>query len=419
MDLERATLQILVEREQLREVWDRGLRGEFFNDVLNRACFEFILSYWLDSSMESAPTKAVIGYEFPGITFEEEPVEETASWLVEKLKERYARNQVQELVRTAAKQSGSGEVHESIKTLYQGSWDVLQSVIPRVGRSDLSQNVMERRQRYLERSQRPDGLRGAPTGFIEIDEHTSGTMPGEVAVVGGYAKTGKSWFLANSAVEARRAGFTPYLATMELSVPEFEDRVDAKISGISYQKIQRGQMDFDDIRILSEAQDEFAQLGSFFMERPPTGERTVQYLVNRARDLGADYLLIDQLSFIEAKRDYRDNKRLEVGEKISDLKIEASQDSSRAIPVLIASQLNRDAKTQRKGRGGMENLAESGFIEQAVDIAYGLSQSTEMRANRSMVCDIMGARRTAPGSWLLQWDLTERTAFSVRERYDD
>jgi hypothetical protein len=67
----------------------------------------------------------------------------------------------------------------------------------------------------------------------------------------------------------------------------------------------------------------------------------------------------------------------------------------------------------------MENLALSSSLEQTVDLIYGLRQSKEMRANHSMVLEILGARRVEPMAWLLHWEFGDRTLIEVRDAYED
>ena len=176
---------------------------------------------------------------------------------------------------------------------------------------------------------------------------------------------------------------------------------------------------FEDHRILKEAQDELAEEGSIFIEQPDRGERTVQYLTTRARQLGADFLVIDQLSFMESRRFYPSttDKHAEI---IHELKEDISSTKNGKLPTLLAVQLNRAAASENASqRGNMQNIANSSAIEQTVDIAYGLYRNKEIRANNCMVIDIMGSRRTDPKSWLLDWRLDDVSRFEVIQEYED
>src|SRR5690606_10529723 len=152
-----------------------------------------------------------------------------------------------------------------------------------------------------------------------------------------------------------------------------EDRLDAHLSGLSYSKIQRGQLDVSEVKRLTEAQGKYAEMGSIFVEKPPLGERSVQHVVSRAREVGADVLLIDQLSFMESRRSHRDRSN-EMSEIVFDLKAEISEDESSMLPTFLAVQFNRASMNLKRVRGGLQHIALSSAIEQTVDIAYGLYQ---------------------------------------------
>jgi hypothetical protein len=174
------------------------------------------------------------------------------------------------------------------------------------------------------------------------------------------------------------------------------------------------------MELIAAAQEEMRSSGNFLhVERPARHERTVKYMVNRCRQLGANYLLIDQLSFIDAEREYRGDKALtnKHGDLIFDLKDEIGNDQAGKVPCFLAVQLNRDTMRDRAqgGRGALHNLANSSTIEQTVDLALGLWRTSEMRANHTMGADIMGARRCDNKNWLLEWRLGTRTSFSVIE----
>lgn len=271
-----------------------------------------------------------------------------------------------------------------------------------------------RRRRYEERAAFDGDVAGVPIGLHEIDSHSFGILPGELALVAALSKTGKTFLLAHAAIAARRAGYTPYFASLELSVTDMEDRLDAVLSGLSYEKIQKGKLTDDEHKTLNEEQDKFSALGSTFVEKPPKNERTVPFLVNRAWDVGADFLVIDQLSFLESatQNNYRDG-HIRVGDIVNDLKLEISQDDTHAMPTLMAVQINREGSKADKLK--LQHLALTSSLEQIADAVYGLSQSEEMRANRSMQMEQLGFRRGASKSWLLAWELGNRTNIAVRQ----
>jgi replicative DNA helicase len=273
----------------------------------------------------------------------------------------------------------------------------------------MATSVEQRRLRYVNRQESQGS--GVTLGFPVLDHHTNGLRPGELCAVGAFSKVGKTMFLANAAIQARKQGATPLFITLEMSKEEIEDRLDAIYSEVSYNRLTHGELTTQEVFRLRAAQDEFSQLGDLYIERPMEGERTVPHIVSRTRQLGADYLIIDQLSFMEPTGQHREltSKHAEI---VATLKKEIARDSAGQIPCLLAVQLNRASLNQAEGVG-LQNFANTSVIEQTVDLAIGLSRSRDERANHLMRLDILGARRSEIQAWILRWELINETKLEV------
>jgi len=401
-ELERKLLGCLSTPEQIAAVWEAGLRPEAFEDPVCRRVYAFVIDYWVAN--QAAPTDYVLAQEVPGFSRPAE-VEEATAWLAERLQRRYVINQLQEMLRQAATTAMDDPVG-TLRTLYQRSYDAAEAVAPRLGRSDM-RDPEGRRRRYFERQQRPGGI-GLPLGIEELDAHTGGVMPGELVALGGFAKTGKTFFLVNAAVNLRKAGYLPILFTLEMSVAEVEDRIDAMYSGVSYARLVHGQLTLDEAKALRAAQDDLAERGGILVESPDTGDRTVASMINRARRAGADFVLIDQLSHMEAGYRTRDLKEHH-GAVMKQLSTEISR-PGKELPCMIAVQLRRPesgASTTAAQTIELHHFANAAEIEREVDLALGLTRTAEERRNNMMQLHILGARRSDTRRWALEWQLSE------------
>lgn len=403
-ELERKLLSCLTDPDALSRVWDLGLKPEVFEEPLCRAAYAFATAYWLENQM--APTTYVIEHELPGFKFETE-VEESVTWLAETLQRRFATNQVQEMLRTAASTCHTDPI-DTLRTLYADAYESAEAVAPRLTRSDMT-NIEERRRRYITRGEKPGGI-GLTLGLPELDAHTGGLMPGELAAIGAYSKVGKTMFLVMVAAALRRAGHTPIFFTLEMSIAEIEDRIDSMFSGVSYDRFTHSKLTFDEVKRWHAAQDELAGLGGILVERPEEGDRTVANLITRARQAGADFVVIDQLSHMEPGKKTRDLKEHH-GTIMKQLSTEISR-PGKEIPCLLAVQLNRDSQSTSETMG-LKHFANASEIEREVDLALGLSRTGEERRNNMMQAHILGARRSDIKSWTLHWQLKECTRIAV------
>lgn len=405
-DLERKLLAHLTDSDCIAEVWGMGLTVEVFEDPLCRSAYDFITGYWLDNQMALAPTAYILEEELPGLRLAAD-VEESVGWLAERMQKRYITNQLQDMLVNAAAQSNQDPLG-TLAQLASASYAAAEQVAPRNTRSDMS-NIEARRQRYNERAQRPGGI-GLPLGISELDAHTGGLMPGELAVVGAYSKVGKTVFLVNAAAALRKAGHLPIVFTLEMSIAEIEDRIDALYSGVSYNRFIHSDLDMDEARVWHRAQEELNEAGGILVESPEEGARTVASLVNRARQVGADFVLIDQLSHMEPGKTVRNDKEHHAT-IMKQLSTELSR-PGKEIPCLMAVQLNRESINGNQPVG-MQHFANADEIAREVDLALGLARTGEERRNRVMQLHILGARRSDVKSWMLRWDLVDRSLIEV------
>lgn len=407
-DLDRRLVGHLTSPQSIAEVFSLGLRMELFEEPLCAAVYDFSLSYWLRSGMETAPTASVLEHEFPGLHVE--TPEETPEWLVQKVQQRYATNHLQDMLRQAATASFDDPVG-TLRTLYATAYDAAEAVTPRLSRVNMANSVEDRRRRYGQREDRPGGI-GLPYGIPELDEHTGGNMPGELAVIGAYSKTGKSFWLCNVAVHLRRQGYTPMLFTLEMSIQEMEERIDALWSGVSYNRLVHARLTPEERQDLHAAQD---RMGDILVEAPEEGERTVTQLINRARQAGADYVLIDQLSFVEPPPGRYRTTKDEYRAIMKAMKNELRR-TGKEIPALLAVQLNRESLNEPVQ---LKHFADASDVERFCDLALALERNKEERTNHVMRLHILGGRRTEMKSWLLGWELQRESRIRVIQEINE
>jgi hypothetical protein len=412
-ELERRLLANLTTSDEMAVAWDLGLSSSAFTEPVCAAIFNFMVGYWQQEHQRLAPTLNVVANQFPGVFL---PTDEAISttWAAEKLKNDFAALNIQEKMLEAAK-IAMVDPQGAVKYLRAESHAMAEDITPRHSRSNMATNIDERRQRYLERTQ-GDG-QGVTLGIPELDAWTNGLLPSELAVIGAYSKTGKTMFLANCAVAARNAGLKPIFFSLEMPKGEIEDRIDAMYSRLSYDRLSHSRLTIEEMQVLHEKQAELAALGDLLIEQPEGDDRQAASLVNRARHVGADLIIIDQLSEMEPGRKTKDLKEHH-SVCMKQLKTELGRGSAGRLPALLAVQLNRDSQTRREGIG-LDSFANATEIEAICDLALGLWRTDEMRQQNGMRLKILGARRSGLREWSLHWHLVMRTEIRVDKVIDD
>ena len=228
-------------------------------------------------------------------------------------------------------------------------------------------------------------------------------------MVGAYAKTGKTMFLLNAAAEALRKRLRPVVFSLELSLEDTETRLDAMWSGLSYSRLQRGHLSMDEKKLLHEKQDELRdEYGGLRIIRPDEGDRSVASLCSRARQLGCNYLIIDQLSKMDATIRWTTTK-----EKYTSILTQLKNEIGRAgaqLPCMLAGQTKRE-----EGEPTIQSFADDANIERECDLALTLWRSADLRNANMMKANIVASRRTEPAAWLLDWSLSSHTSIRALE----
>lgn len=402
-ELERKLLARCTDPDSVTEAWNSGVRAEVFEEPLYQAIWNFTVDYWQKAQMKSAPTPWALTQEFPGYTVTDDAQEETG-YLADLLRRRFATNQLQEMLRTAASDSVRDPIG-SLKTLHAAAFAASEVVVSRVTRENMADTIEARREEYAKLQEYPEGV-GVPYGFDLLDLHTGGLMPGELAVIGAKAKVGKTMMGLWGAVQAARRGYKPIVFSLEMSLREIRKRIDAQFSGVSYNRLLHGKLKPEELKALWEAQEELRDLGGIQVEMPEPGDRTIAAMLARTRQYGADYLFIDQLSFIEPGHKTL-NKKEQYASVLKALKIEISRPGAE-IPCMLAVQLRREDDEPT-----MSSFADAAEVERDVDVAMSLYRNRDLYNNGQMRLDLLGARRSAPAAWLLNWELSEYTRFTV------
>jgi len=74
---------------------------------------------------------------------------------------------------------------------------------------------------------------------------------------------------------------------------------------------------------------------------------------------------------------------------------------------------------KKNGRGGLAQIGLSSTIEQIVDMAIGIGATKEMKQQEALVMDILKSRRSDLKSWMMGFELKDRTSLQVVREYED
>jgi replicative DNA helicase len=223
---------------------------------------------------------------------------------------------------------------------------------------------------------RKGGLSGVGSGFIDLDAKLGGLHKSDLVILAGRPSMGKTALATNIAFNAAKAfhdtrgreGAKVAFFSLEMSAEQLATRVLAEQTGISSEKLRRGEISDDEFtNRLVPASRQMAE-SPFFID--DTGAISIAALRTRARRMKRLHeiglIVIDYLQLVRPSgRSRNDNRVQEVSEITQGLKALAKELN---VPVLALSQLSRAVEQRDDKRPQLADLRESGAIEQDADV---------------------------------------------------
>lgn len=273
------------------------------------------------------------------------------------------------------------------------------------------------------------GVGVLPTGFHDLDEMMGGGLrAGEMVVVAARPAMGKT-ALATGIMEgvARASGVAAGLLSLEMSKEQIAQRLMCGAAGVDLHRFRRGMLGAEDFRRLAEAAGGVASLGLIIDDTPGMtigqARAAARRLVSRR---GVGLIVIDYLQLMtDPSLSRGDGRQVEVASISRGVKAMARE---LRVPVVVLSQLNRQAEQREGNRPRMSDLRESGSIEQDADAVlllhreeyYHLQDPDWSRENpdKAGVAEVIVAKqRNGPtGVVPLAWD-APRVAFRSLARH--
>lgn len=214
-----------------------------------------------------------------------------------------------------------------------------------------------------------DGLRGIPTGFLDLDNTLAGMQKSNLLILAarpGVGKTALSLSIAQNAAVVK--GFKVGYFALEMSTEEMVDRLLVQQADIDAWRLKTGRLSEDDFEKLSEAMGVLAEAPLYLDDTPGQSILEVRTKARRLMsEHGLDLIVVDYLQLMQGMT--KDNRVQEVSEISQGLKNLARE---LKVPVLALSQLNRSVESRGTKQPQLSDLRESGSIEQDADVVMFL-----------------------------------------------
>jgi replicative DNA helicase len=229
---------------------------------------------------------------------------------------------------------------------------------------------------------REGGMTGVATGLRALDDLLGGLHPSDLVILAGRPSMGKTALATNIAFHAAKGhrvetddkgntqiadGAVVGFFSLEMSAEQLAFRLLAEETGISSEKLRRGQLSGDDFQKVVLASQQISRVPFFIDDTPAL---SVAALRTRARRLKRTHnlslVVVDYLQLLRpSRRTSHESRVLEIAEITQSLKALAKELN---LPVLALSQLSRAVEQREDKRPLLSDLRESGAIEQDADV---------------------------------------------------
>lgn len=237
-----------------------------------------------------------------------------------------------------------------------------------------------------ELSTKPGGVTGTPSGFKDLDKHTSGWHGSQLIIVAARPGMGKTSFMLNLALNASlsETKHPVGIFSLEMSKEELTMRLLAMESKVDSQRLKNGRLQEQDWKNLQRAAGRLAECPIYIDD---SAALNILELKSRCRRLqsmhGLGLVIVDYLQLmrgIGVGRAGASSREQEIAEISRGLKAMAKELN---VPVIAASQLNRGVENRQDKRPMLSDLRESGAIEQDADMVLFIHREEQYTKEQS------------------------------------
>ena len=230
----------------------------------------------------------------------------------------------------------------------------------------------------IEKLQQHKGLvTGVPTGFVDLDEMTSGLQPSDLVLVAARPSMGKTSFVLNIAQHiGTQTEMTVGFFSLEMSKEQLFMRMLTSEARIDAHRFRSGYLNEKDYGRLSHALGTLAEARVFIDDTASIGVLEMRAKARRLQaEHGLHLLIIDYIQLMQGRGRF-ESRQAELASISRSLKGLAKE---LKIPIIALSQLSRAPETRSDHRPQLSDLRESGALEQDADVVMFIFREEQYR----------------------------------------
>ena len=254
---------------------------------------------------------------------------------------------------------------------------------------------------------------GITTGYNSLDKRLLGLQAGQMVIIAARPGMGKTALALNLAVNAVKHSQMPIMIySYEMLAPELSGRILSSEANIDSRKIRTNDYTDSDLRSLGFAVQELSKLPIYINDNGSTNLLDIKSQARKvAAEKGLGMIIIDYLQLMQphVRKNSREQEIAEISRGIKELAKELK------CPIIALSQLNRAATSRTDRRPQLQDLRESGSIEQDADIVILIHREDYYDENtpEKGIAEVIVAKNRAgePGTVKMSW-VAKQTKFA-------
>lgn len=245
----------------------------------------------------------------------------------------------------------------------------------------------------------PASVTGKATGFVDLDEMTTGMQDGDLIIIAGRPSMGKTSLALNIAENVALELKLPVLVfSMEMGGTQLATRLLGSVGKVDAQKLRTGRLDPSDWDRLGSALGKLNEAPLLIDESAALNPLELRARARRKwREYGGlGLIVVDYIQLMQGTDSGSENRATEISEISRGLKAMAKE---LQVPVIALSQLNRSLEQRPNKRPVMSDLRESGAIEQDADLIIFIYRDevyNEDSPDKGVAEIIIGKQRNGP-----------------------
>lgn len=223
---------------------------------------------------------------------------------------------------------------------------------------------------------------GAPSGFYDLDQMTTGFYGGDLTIVAARPSMGKTSLVLKMALNVARKIPDQNVAifSLEMSGRQLARRLVSMQSNISSNVLKKSDLGIDVYKKLADACEYLYDLPIYIDESSDISGLEMRGKCRRLkREGGLSLVVVDYLQLMRGSKK-TENRVQEISEIARSLKSLAKELD---VPVLALSQLNRSVENRENKRPQLSDIRESGSIEAEADLVMFIYRDNYYKAREN------------------------------------